>query len=147
HLEQSSSYNFNKFLDGVPQLEKLIGHIYFTKVGLRQFTFIFLLYSFFVLLGSGSFQQSGFSCSPVSDFFFAVAGRYSWHLALGGGLWTGRELQSRSRRLASWSAGCAAGDSAAGRHSTAEIEAKKGEGFGFVLICYLNEYGLTGNLE
>lgn len=31
HFEQSSSYNFNKFLGGVPLLEKLIGHIYFTK--------------------------------------------------------------------------------------------------------------------
>ncbi|KAL2546305.1 F-box/FBD/LRR-repeat protein [Forsythia ovata] len=31
HFEQSSSYNFNKFLGGVPQLERLVGHIYFTK--------------------------------------------------------------------------------------------------------------------
>lgn len=32
HLEQSSSCNFIKFLGGVPRLESLIGHIYFTKV-------------------------------------------------------------------------------------------------------------------
>ncbi|XWS69553.1 hypothetical protein CRYUN_Cryun04dG0188700 [Craigia yunnanensis] len=31
HFEQSSSYNFNRFLGGVPRLERLIGHIYFTK--------------------------------------------------------------------------------------------------------------------
>ncbi|KAG8639051.1 hypothetical protein MANES_14G093700v8 [Manihot esculenta] len=31
HLEQSSSCNFIKFLGGVPRLESLIGHIYFTK--------------------------------------------------------------------------------------------------------------------
>ncbi|CAK9157354.1 unnamed protein product [Ilex paraguariensis] len=32
HFEQSSSCNFDKFLGGVPCLERLIGHIYFTKV-------------------------------------------------------------------------------------------------------------------
>lgn len=32
HFEQSSSCNFDKFLGGVPELERLIGHIYFTKV-------------------------------------------------------------------------------------------------------------------
>ncbi|GKV39300.1 hypothetical protein SLEP1_g47098 [Rubroshorea leprosula] len=32
HFEQSSSCNFIKFLGGVPLLEKLVGHIYFTKV-------------------------------------------------------------------------------------------------------------------
>ncbi|XP_044493003.1 F-box/FBD/LRR-repeat protein At1g13570-like isoform X2 [Mangifera indica] len=31
HFEQSSSCNFIKFLGGVPLLEKLVGHIYFTK--------------------------------------------------------------------------------------------------------------------
>ncbi|XP_022733009.1 LOW QUALITY PROTEIN: F-box/FBD/LRR-repeat protein At1g13570-like [Durio zibethinus] len=31
HFEQSSSCNFNRFLGGVPNLERLIGHIYFTK--------------------------------------------------------------------------------------------------------------------
>ncbi|CAL1392408.1 unnamed protein product [Linum trigynum] len=31
HFEQSSSCNFMKFLGGVPLLERLIGHIYFTK--------------------------------------------------------------------------------------------------------------------
>lgn len=31
HFEQSSSCNFVKFLGGVPRLERLIGHIYFTK--------------------------------------------------------------------------------------------------------------------
>ncbi|KAK8667953.1 hypothetical protein V6N13_105426 [Hibiscus sabdariffa] len=31
HFEQSSSCNFNRFLGGVPRLERLIGHIYFTK--------------------------------------------------------------------------------------------------------------------
>ncbi|GFZ16193.1 F-box/RNI-like superfamily protein [Actinidia rufa] len=31
HFEQSSSCNFAKFLGGVPCLERLIGHIYFTK--------------------------------------------------------------------------------------------------------------------
>ncbi|GAV80216.1 F-box domain-containing protein/LRR_2 domain-containing protein/FBD domain-containing protein [Cephalotus follicularis] len=31
HFEQSSSCNFIKFLGGVPLLERLIGHIYFTK--------------------------------------------------------------------------------------------------------------------
>ncbi|KAJ8760381.1 hypothetical protein K2173_015048 [Erythroxylum novogranatense] len=31
HFEQSSSCNFIKFLGGVPHLERLIGHIYFTK--------------------------------------------------------------------------------------------------------------------
>ncbi|XP_015894253.3 F-box/FBD/LRR-repeat protein At1g13570 isoform X1 [Ziziphus jujuba] len=31
HFEQSSSCNFIKFLGGVPCLERLIGHIYFTK--------------------------------------------------------------------------------------------------------------------
>ncbi|XP_051122385.1 F-box/FBD/LRR-repeat protein At1g13570 [Andrographis paniculata] len=31
HFEQSSSCNFDKFLGGVPKLERLIGHIYFTK--------------------------------------------------------------------------------------------------------------------
>ncbi|EEF47643.1 ubiquitin-protein ligase, putative [Ricinus communis] len=31
HFEQSSSCNFIKFLGGVPRLERLIGHIYFTK--------------------------------------------------------------------------------------------------------------------
>ncbi|GLT34543.1 hypothetical protein SLA2020_090520 [Shorea laevis] len=31
HFEQSSSCNFIKFLGGVPHLEKLVGHIYFTK--------------------------------------------------------------------------------------------------------------------
>ncbi|CAA2998266.1 Hypothetical predicted protein [Olea europaea subsp. europaea] len=80
---------------------------------------------------------------------FRTSSSRSRQLALGTWRWTGRELQSRSRRLASWSAGCGArvGDSAADRHSTAEIEAKKGEGFGFVLIFDLNEYGLIGNLE
>lgn len=37
HFEQSSSCNFMKFLGGVPFLEKLIGHIYFTKVILINF--------------------------------------------------------------------------------------------------------------
>ncbi|XP_022895186.1 F-box/FBD/LRR-repeat protein At1g13570-like [Olea europaea var. sylvestris] len=37
HFEQSSSYNFDKFLGGVPQLEKLIGHIYFTKVSISTY--------------------------------------------------------------------------------------------------------------
>ncbi|XP_011077658.1 F-box/FBD/LRR-repeat protein At1g13570 isoform X2 [Sesamum indicum] len=32
HFEQSSSCNFDKFLGGVPELERLIGHIYFTKL-------------------------------------------------------------------------------------------------------------------
>ncbi|XP_057482661.1 F-box/FBD/LRR-repeat protein At1g13570-like isoform X2 [Actinidia eriantha] len=32
HFEQSSSCNFTKFLGGVPCLERLIGHIYFTKM-------------------------------------------------------------------------------------------------------------------
>ncbi|XP_038994187.1 F-box/FBD/LRR-repeat protein At1g13570-like isoform X2 [Hibiscus syriacus] len=32
HFEQSSSCNFNRFLGSVPRLERLIGHIYFTKV-------------------------------------------------------------------------------------------------------------------
>ncbi|XP_028078827.1 F-box/FBD/LRR-repeat protein At1g13570-like [Camellia sinensis] len=32
HFEQSSSYNFDKFLGIVPCLERLIGHIYFTMV-------------------------------------------------------------------------------------------------------------------
>ncbi|KAE8673281.1 F-box/FBD/LRR-repeat protein [Hibiscus syriacus] len=31
HFEQSSSCNFNRFLGSVPRLERLIGHIYFTK--------------------------------------------------------------------------------------------------------------------
>ncbi|OMO72271.1 hypothetical protein COLO4_27737 [Corchorus olitorius] len=31
HFEQSSGCNFNRFLGGVPHLERLIGHIYFTK--------------------------------------------------------------------------------------------------------------------
>ncbi|XP_028761854.1 F-box/FBD/LRR-repeat protein At1g13570 isoform X2 [Neltuma alba] len=31
HFEQSSSCNFTKFLGGVPNLERLAGHIYFTK--------------------------------------------------------------------------------------------------------------------
>ncbi|KDP31450.1 hypothetical protein JCGZ_11826 [Jatropha curcas] len=31
HFEQSSNCNFIKFLGGVPRLERLIGHIYFTK--------------------------------------------------------------------------------------------------------------------
>ncbi|KAI3467181.1 hypothetical protein Pfo_023844 [Paulownia fortunei] len=31
HFEQSSSCNFQKLLGGVPKLERLIGHIYFTK--------------------------------------------------------------------------------------------------------------------
>ncbi|XVF33486.1 hypothetical protein REPUB_Repub17cG0172600 [Reevesia pubescens] len=31
HFEQSSSCNFNRFLGGVPRLERFIGHIYFTK--------------------------------------------------------------------------------------------------------------------
>ncbi|KAK7309947.1 hypothetical protein RJT34_07103 [Clitoria ternatea] len=31
HLEQSSNCNFDKFLGGVPKLEKLVGYIYFTK--------------------------------------------------------------------------------------------------------------------
>ncbi|KAL3631285.1 hypothetical protein CASFOL_024269 [Castilleja foliolosa] len=31
HFEQSSSCNFDKLLGGVPKLERLIGHIYFTK--------------------------------------------------------------------------------------------------------------------
>ncbi|KAL3824024.1 hypothetical protein ACJIZ3_020053 [Penstemon smallii] len=31
HFEHSSSCNFDKFLGGVPKLERLIGHIYFTK--------------------------------------------------------------------------------------------------------------------
>lgn len=31
HFEQISSCNFDKFLGGVPSLQKLIGHIYFTK--------------------------------------------------------------------------------------------------------------------
>ncbi|KAG8366513.1 hypothetical protein BUALT_Bualt17G0087800 [Buddleja alternifolia] len=31
HFEQSSSCNFDKFLGGVPKLERLVGHIYFTK--------------------------------------------------------------------------------------------------------------------
>lgn len=37
HFEQSSSCNFDKFLGGVPCLERLIGHIYFTKVGNLSF--------------------------------------------------------------------------------------------------------------
>lgn len=32
HFEQSSSCNFDKFLGGLPRLETLTGHIYFTKV-------------------------------------------------------------------------------------------------------------------
>lgn len=32
HFGQSSSCNFDKFLGGVPSLQRLIGHIYFTKV-------------------------------------------------------------------------------------------------------------------
>lgn len=32
HFEQSSSCNFDKILGGAPKLERLIGHIYFTKV-------------------------------------------------------------------------------------------------------------------
>ncbi|XP_073050051.1 F-box/FBD/LRR-repeat protein At1g13570 [Primulina eburnea] len=31
HFEHSSSCNFDKFLGGVPKLQRLIGHIYFTK--------------------------------------------------------------------------------------------------------------------
>lgn len=31
HFEQSSSCNFDKFLGGVPKLERLTGHLYFTK--------------------------------------------------------------------------------------------------------------------
>ncbi|KAK8979520.1 hypothetical protein V6N11_073517 [Hibiscus sabdariffa] len=31
HFEQSSGCNFNRFLGSVPRLERLIGHIYFTK--------------------------------------------------------------------------------------------------------------------
>lgn len=34
HYEQSSSCNFIKFFGGAPNLERLIGHIYFTKVTL-----------------------------------------------------------------------------------------------------------------
>lgn len=34
HFEQSSSCNFIKFLGGVPCLERLVGHIYFTKVNI-----------------------------------------------------------------------------------------------------------------
>lgn len=43
HFEQSSSCNFVKFLGGVPNLEKLIGHVYFTKV-----TFCYCLFIKFV---------------------------------------------------------------------------------------------------
>lgn len=34
HSEQSSNCNFLKVLGGIPRLERLIGHIYFTKVTL-----------------------------------------------------------------------------------------------------------------
>lgn len=32
HFEESSSCNFIKFLGGVPRIERLMGHVYFTKV-------------------------------------------------------------------------------------------------------------------
>lgn len=32
HFEQGSNCNYDKFLGGVPKLERLVGHIYFTKV-------------------------------------------------------------------------------------------------------------------
>ncbi|CAO2828447.1 unnamed protein product [Amaranthus hypochondriacus] len=41
HFEQSSGCNFVKFLGDVPNLEKLIGHVYFTKylsIGIEQWT-------------------------------------------------------------------------------------------------------------
>ncbi|KMT08378.1 hypothetical protein BVRB_6g140570 [Beta vulgaris subsp. vulgaris] len=41
HFEHSSGCNFVKFLGGVPNLEKLIGHVYFTKylsIGIEQWT-------------------------------------------------------------------------------------------------------------
>lgn len=43
HFEQSSSCNFIKFLGGVPYLERLIGHIYFTKVTLHKKILIHLI--------------------------------------------------------------------------------------------------------
>lgn len=52
HFEQSSSCNFIKFLGGVPCLERLIGHIYFTKVTLHEKISIHLiLFLFFFLWG------------------------------------------------------------------------------------------------
>lgn len=42
HFEQSSSCNFNRFLGGVPRLERLIGHIYFTKVKYVRFLLWFI---------------------------------------------------------------------------------------------------------
>lgn len=43
HFEQSSNCNFVKFLGGVPNLERLIGHIYFTKVTFCYYLFIKLV--------------------------------------------------------------------------------------------------------
>lgn len=40
HFEQSSSCNFDKFLGGVPCLQRLIGYIYFTKVRHHSFPFL-----------------------------------------------------------------------------------------------------------
>ncbi|GAB2280138.1 hypothetical protein Dimus_014775 [Dionaea muscipula] len=47
HFEQSSGCNFIKFLGGVPNLERLVGHIYFTKylsIGIEQWKHQFAYY-------------------------------------------------------------------------------------------------------
>ena len=56
HFEQSSSCNFTKFLGGVPCLERLIGHIYFTKVRAKRWLYFFFIHlrtleHFFLLPG------------------------------------------------------------------------------------------------
>lgn len=52
HFENSSSCNFDKFLGGIPCLEKLVGQIYFTKVSLLPLfsCFFYLLQIFFPLI-------------------------------------------------------------------------------------------------
>ncbi|KAK4764460.1 hypothetical protein SAY87_013898 [Trapa incisa] len=44
HFEQSSSCKFVKFLGGVPLLEHLIGHVYFTKVALPSHHTLFFFF-------------------------------------------------------------------------------------------------------
>lgn len=43
HFEQISSCNFTKFLGSVPNLERLVGHIYFTKVMFCYYLFLKLV--------------------------------------------------------------------------------------------------------
>lgn len=60
HFEHSSSCNFDKFLGGVPCIERLVGQIYFTKVSFqcwKGFKPIFHLPRVFIIVGPVLFSD------------------------------------------------------------------------------------------